>query len=171
MILSLILLIYNLATDSYSRDEWYQYILQGGGGECINCVILLIQLAVLRLELNKEQPYTSQHIYYFLYLALISIARLVFTLLDFIEANDHTLNLTLASLLVADSTLQLIYWIAKRQSLPEFQTSQTAEKDFLKHESKILHHRQPSHWKSKNDVFPYIRPLVSIEDGRIRIAL
>jgi len=82
MLLSLTLIIYNLLTDSYSDRAWYEYILQGGGGECIDSLILLIQLKVLRLELRKEQPYTKYHIYYFIYLTLMSIVRFALTLKD-----------------------------------------------------------------------------------------
>ena len=47
--LSASLLGYNIATDSYSDKAWYEYVLQGGGGECIDSLILIIQLGVLRL--------------------------------------------------------------------------------------------------------------------------
>lgn len=78
--LSISLISYNLATNSYSGAKWYKYILQGGGGECIGSLILLIQLGVLKMELNKEQPYTPFHIYYFIYLAIISMVRFAITL-------------------------------------------------------------------------------------------
>lgn len=51
-------------------------------GEGINSIILFIQLLVLRLELLKEQPYTSFHVAYFLYLCLFSAARLTIFLLN-----------------------------------------------------------------------------------------
>ena len=47
--LSASLLAYNVVTDSYSETVWYEYVLQGGGGECIDSIILVIQLGVLRL--------------------------------------------------------------------------------------------------------------------------
>ena len=49
ILLSIALLVYNIVTDSYDAEQWYEYILQGGGGECINSGILLMELAVLRL--------------------------------------------------------------------------------------------------------------------------
>jgi hypothetical protein len=49
VVLSASLVGYNIATDSYSEKAWYEYVLQGGGGECIDSIILIIQLGVLRL--------------------------------------------------------------------------------------------------------------------------
>jgi hypothetical protein len=53
VMLSFALITYNVVTQSYPEQAWYEYILQGGGGECIDSFIMLIQLKVLRLELKK----------------------------------------------------------------------------------------------------------------------
>lgn len=124
ILLSLSLIGYNLATDSYEQRSWYEYVLQGGGGECVDSVILVIQLAVLRLELRKEQPYTAYHVAYFVYLAAISGVRLALTLVDVMRGENDTANLVIACLFVADSGLQLAYWLRKRQSLPQFEQPQ-----------------------------------------------
>lgn len=83
-------------------------------------MILIIQLGVLRLELKKEQPYTRYHIWYFVYLMIMSFARFILTVIDTInEANDLA-NAIISGLLVVDSVSQFAYWIKNKQSLPEF---------------------------------------------------
>lgn len=47
--LSIGLIVYNLAVREYNNKDAYEYVLEGGGGQCIDSVILLIQLGVLRL--------------------------------------------------------------------------------------------------------------------------
>jgi hypothetical protein len=120
VLLSIALLSYNLAVFTYQGSLWYEYIFQGGGGECLDSIILLIQLGVLRYELKKEQPYTKFHLLYFFYLFAIEIVRFIFTLLNLVNQLSGVANMVLSSLLVLDSTFQLGYWIAKKQSLPQF---------------------------------------------------
>lgn len=94
-------------------------------GEGINSIILFIQLLVLRLELLKEQPYTIFHVAYFLYLCLFSAARLTIFLLNEKDQFD-AINITLSSILIADSLVQFTYWVVKKQSLPQFQVHTNA---------------------------------------------
>jgi hypothetical protein len=95
-------------------------VLQGGGGECIDSVILIIQLGVLRLELKKEQPYTKFHIWYFIYLMVMSFARFILTIIDTVHGLNDPANSIISSLIVVDSVSQFAYWIKNRQSLPDF---------------------------------------------------
>lgn len=93
-------------------------MLQGGGGECIDSIILVIQLGVLRLELKKEQPYTRYHIWYFVYLMIMSLARFTLTVIDTINDANDLANAIISGLLVVDSVGQFAYWIKNKQSLP-----------------------------------------------------
>lgn len=87
---------------------------------------------MLRLELRKEQPYTKYHIYYFIYLTLMSIVRFAFTLKDVLNSENDLANLIIASCFVVDSGVQLAYWMIKKQSLPQFISLTRKEIDKLR---------------------------------------
>jgi hypothetical protein len=142
-------------------------------GEGIDSVILFIQLLVLRLELRKEQPYTRFHLAYFLYLCLFSAVRLAVFLLN--EAMEYdSVNIALSGVLIVDSVAQFTYWVAKQQSLPQFQVHTNAEIDSLKHQSKLIQNfldTDRSFRKPSEDAFPFILPFVSVDNGRIKVIL
>lgn len=80
-----------------------------------------MQLLVLREELKKERPYTSTHIIYFLYLAILSVTRFILFLLQVINnGGTADVGLAISIILLINCFLQLGYWLAKRQSLPQF---------------------------------------------------
>ena len=139
--LGVALLSYNLATGSYEIENWYEYLLQGGGGVCINSIILLVQLGVLRYELNKEQPYTKYHLMLFVYLLILEATRLVFTLLDVISSQNDDANLIISSIITTDALVQLIYWLVKRQSLPQFINPIDVEIDDLSYHTRLIQSR------------------------------
>jgi hypothetical protein len=154
---------------------WYEYVLQGGGGECIDSVILVIQLGVLRLELKKEQPYTRFHLWYFVYLMVMSLARFTLTLLDTLAGLNDLANLLISILLVADSAGQFAYWIKNRQSLPEFISHTHEEIDESRYQSQFLQKRAEIAKRSlhgfANDHFPYINAFVAYSNGKLRVSL
>lgn len=47
-------------------------------------------------------------------------------------------NISLSAILILDSSAQLIYWVVKKQSLPQFKIPTNAEIDELKHHSKLI---------------------------------
>jgi len=76
---------------------------------------------------------------------------------------------------VADSIIQLIYWMIKRQSLPQFKLPTNSEIDQVRNEVVTIIPRIDknfnSYWKQANEHFAYIIPTVSVEHGKIRIIL
>ena len=78
----------------------------------------MLQLGVLRFELNKEQPYTPYHFIYFIYLTILEMARFTFTLLDALNNDNDYPTLSLCSAILAVTLSQVIYWKIKRKSLP-----------------------------------------------------
>lgn len=137
--------------------------------------MLLVQLAVLRLELNREQPYTSAHVFCFLYLAVLSLVRLGLTLAAFLATSRNIASLVLSALIALDSCAQLAYWAVKKQSLPQFQ--RPTSRDIAPFRFGLTPSRprpESSHVSqcpSSQDYFPYITPTVTVQNGRIRIVL
>ena len=83
--------------------------------------------------------------------------------------------LIIECLFVVDSILQLIYWMIKKQSLPQFKVQTDSEIDQVRNEIVAIVSRQDkninSYWKLANETFPFIIPTVSVEHGKIRIIL
>ena len=96
--------------------------MQGGGSVCINSIVLIIEMLVLRLELLKENPYTPCHIYFFLFLAIMSIVRFVLSLVynDKLSQTQSITNSALYGVELSVSIIQLCAWVIKKQSLPKF---------------------------------------------------
>lgn len=132
-------LVYYLTGDRNQKADWYEEIFMDGGGETINSIILVIQLFVLRYELNKEQPYTNFHVIYFTYLFAISLVR--FLIIILVQVLDTATNITLSVLLVVDSVIQLVYWINKKQSLPQFEIVVSKGIEEISQQSKLLSNR------------------------------
>jgi len=79
---------------------------------------------------------------------------------------------------MADSCFQLGYWIAKKQSLPEFEANNYFSfEDFRKIQSNRNDHVNRDQLssrleqKSLEDDFPYIKPTVNVENSRFRVIL
>ena len=88
----------------------------GGGGECFDSVILLLQLWVLRRELMKERPYTATHLVYSIYLTTLSLIRFGVVLVRITQGDaEKSVDLGFYLAFMVDAILLLGYWIAKRQ--------------------------------------------------------
>lgn len=77
IVLSIVVIIYNVIVGLFPIDQAYNYVLQGGGASVINSVVLIIQLSVLKLELGREQRYTRYHELFFFTLTVFSTIRFV----------------------------------------------------------------------------------------------
>ena len=110
-------IIYGVQRD----DDSEFWIIIEGVGEFIDGLILIIQVLVIRAELAKERPYTPIHLIFSLYLTGICIARLV---IDIINGTDNIFNIiTLAfyAFFLLNAIIIFIYWVVKRQELPQFE--------------------------------------------------
>jgi hypothetical protein len=123
IVVSVCILTFSLSVQLYAGNSWYAYLLVGGGGPCINSIVLVLQLFVLRAELLKERPYTPRHAQFLALLALVSTTRFIYITVTNDGSPDCLGNLALAALLMTISMVQLAYWIVKRQSLPKFMRS------------------------------------------------
>jgi hypothetical protein len=84
-------------------------------------------------------------------------------------------NLVISVLMLADSVIQLAYWMIKKQYLPHFENPINIGLDILRFPSRQAMNRldstERSCWKTSEDKFPYIFPVVSMEMGKFRIIL
>ena len=48
IVVSITILVFSLVVELYPSNLWYSYILVGGGGPCINSIVLILELLVLR---------------------------------------------------------------------------------------------------------------------------
>lgn len=95
------------------------WVIEIGVGECVDSVILVMQLLVLRQELNKERPYTPFHLMFNIYLAVLSTVRLIFAFLSIgQETTSVFVSIGFYLAFLINSVLLLGYWVAKRQELP-----------------------------------------------------
>ena len=114
---SLCLLIYDLVRREYGPNV-LDYFLEGGGGECINSLILVLHAAVLKQELAKEQHYTRLHQRYIIWLAIVSACRVGFTAYSLIEEGGEVVSLVCSGVLLGLSGGMLAVWL--RAGLPDF---------------------------------------------------
>jgi hypothetical protein len=77
--------------------------------------------------------------------------------------------------MLADIIIQLAYWMIKKQTLPRFENPINIGTDILRFPSRQAINRleltERSGWKTNDDKFPYIFPVVSVELGKFRIIL
>lgn len=66
---------------------------------------------------------------------------MVFTLLDVIREENDDANLIISSIITADALVQLVYWMAKRQSLPQFVNPVDVEIDDLSYHTRLIQSR------------------------------
>jgi hypothetical protein len=169
--ISIFILIFTLTVSLYA--EWYSYILAGGGGPCINSIVLILELMVLRSELIKERPYTRCHVQFIIFLAIVSIGRFVAGMVTMDDKPECIANQTLSGVLMAISIVQMAYWLVKRQSLPKYISPKLVAFDIFKeHEMQFQEFKNDRNIaKNISDDFPYLIPFVSIENGQLRIVL
>lgn len=87
-------------------------------------------------------------------------------------------DLALATCLMVDACIQLGYWIAKKQTLPEFEgnhyfsfdefRSQAINRPGIIGRGDLTFRLEQ---KSLQDDFPYIKPSVNVENSKFRIIL
>ena len=77
----------------------------------------------------------------FVYLLILEATRLVFTLLDVISSQNDDANLIISSIITTDALVQLIYWLVKRQSLPQFINPIDVEIDDLSYHTRLIQSR------------------------------
>ena len=72
---------------------------------------------------------------------VLESTRFIFTLLDVMNNQNDMANLIISTIITLDSYIQLVYWLVKRQSLPEFVNPVDVEIDDLSYHTRLIQSR------------------------------
>ena len=72
---------------------------------------------------------------------VLESTRFIFTLLDVMNNQNDMANLIISTIITLDSYIQLVYWLVKRQSLPEFVNPIDVEIDDLSYHTRLIQSR------------------------------
>ena len=169
----LVISIYEATKVEKDSEFW---LIEEGVGEFVDALILIIQCLVLKDELSKERPYTVIHVIFSIYLALLGVARLGVVLAG--NAQYNTVSILAVGFyagFLVNSAVILLYWVAKRQELPQFEENKyfSFEEFRATNSSRYMINRniEVSYMRKISDSFHYIHPIVSVEKSKFRITL
>lgn len=72
---------------------------------------------------------------------VLESTRFIFTLLDVMNNQNDMANLIISTIITLDSYIQLVYWLVKRQSLPQFVNPIDVEIDDLSYHTRLIQSR------------------------------
>ena len=139
-----------------------------------------MEMLVLRLQLLTQHRYTTFHIFFVIFLALISIIRFVLLVVynsqsgSTMSQSTRIVNIVLTAIEMVIGIAQLVCWIAKKQSLPRFQDKieiniNELNNSYVPSRGDFLSEKNLN--RAQEDDFPYILPFVTVQKGKIRIVL
>ena len=72
---------------------------------------------------------------------VLESTRFIFTLLDVMNNQNDMANLIISTIITLDSYIQFVYWLVKRQSLPQFVNPIDVEIDDLSYHTRLIQSR------------------------------
>ena len=141
-------------------------------GTCLNSVILIYELGVLYVEIKRELAFNIIHIFYWFYLACISLMRLV--LEAYYQTGDdvRTWELVLSSLLLADAIMLFVYsWFMKKHDLKEQMNMNLLQVNILNESASLRTGAGSKNFDeevgitSDDGIFPYLTVEMRVHQG------
>lgn len=90
---------------------------------------------------------------------------------NIVEDRDRIVPVVLCCCFLVDSIGQLVYWLCRRQSLPQFREVLARDISPIEQSPILRLETEQSYWKMNADHFPFILPFVTIDHGQIHITL